>query len=129
MAYRYDHMHLRTRDVKKTAEYYQRVLGAKILESIQSDGRPRTDLDLDGLTIFLAPVAPDAATPSAPAATPTAASGASRATSSSRPRPRSRASGRARSWDATTSSTSTRTASVRRRWPRPSSSRRWPTRR
>jgi catechol 2,3-dioxygenase-like lactoylglutathione lyase family enzyme len=67
MAYRYDHMHLRTRDVKKAAEYYQRVFGAKILESIQSDGRPRTDLDLDGLTIFLAPVAADAAVPSAPA--------------------------------------------------------------
>ena len=67
MAYRYDHMHLRTRDVKKTAEYYQRVFGAKILDSIQSDGRPRTDLDLDGLTIFLAPVAADAAVPSAPA--------------------------------------------------------------
>jgi catechol 2,3-dioxygenase-like lactoylglutathione lyase family enzyme len=67
MAYRYDHMHLRTRDVKKTAEYYQRVFGAKIVESIQSDGRPRTDLDLDGLTIFLAPVAADAAVPSAPA--------------------------------------------------------------
>src|SRR6516165_1152973 len=54
MSYRYDHMHLRTRDVKKT------------LESIQSDGKPRTDLDLDGLTIFLAPVAADAAIPSAP---------------------------------------------------------------
>jgi lactoylglutathione lyase len=67
MTYRYDHMHLRTRDVKKTAEYYQRVFGAKILESIQSDGRPRTDLDLDGLTIFLAPVPADAAVPSAPA--------------------------------------------------------------
>src|SRR5213594_800131 len=60
MTYRYDHMHLRTRDVKKTAEYYQRVFGAKILESIQSDGKPRTDLDLDGLTIFIAPVAPEA---------------------------------------------------------------------
>jgi lactoylglutathione lyase len=66
MAYRYDHMHLRTRDVKKTAEYYQRVFGAKILESIQSDGKPRTDLDLDGLTIFIAPVAPETAIPSAP---------------------------------------------------------------
>jgi catechol 2,3-dioxygenase-like lactoylglutathione lyase family enzyme len=59
-------MHLRTRDVKKTAEYYQRVFGAKIIESIQSDGKPRTDLDLDGLTIFIAPVAPDAVIPSAP---------------------------------------------------------------
>jgi catechol 2,3-dioxygenase-like lactoylglutathione lyase family enzyme len=66
MAYRYDHMHLRSRDVKKTAEYYHRVFGAKIVESIQSDGKPRTDLDLDGLTIFIAPVAPEAAIPSAP---------------------------------------------------------------
>jgi len=64
--YRYDHMHLRSRDVKKTAEYYHRVFGAEILESIQSDGRPRTDLDLNGLTIFIAPVSPDAAIPSAP---------------------------------------------------------------
>src|SRR2546425_11285870 len=66
MAYRYDHMHLSSRDVKKAAEYYHRVFGAKIVESIQSDGNPRTDLDLDGLTIFTAPVAPEAAIPSAP---------------------------------------------------------------
>jgi len=64
--YRYDHMHLRSRDVKKTAEYYHRVFDAEIVESIQSDGRPRTDLDLNGLTIFIAPVASDAAIPSAP---------------------------------------------------------------
>jgi len=65
--YRYDHMHLRTRDVKKTAEYYRDVFDAKIVESIQSDGRPRTDLDLNGLTIFIAPVAPEATTPPAAA--------------------------------------------------------------
>ena len=53
--------------MKKTAEYYHRVFGAEIVESIQSDGRPRTDLDLNGLTIFIAPVAADAAIPSAPA--------------------------------------------------------------
>ena len=64
--YRYDHMHVRSRDVKKTAEYYHQVFGAKILESVQSDGKPRTDLDLNGLTIFIAPVAADAKTPSAP---------------------------------------------------------------
>jgi catechol 2,3-dioxygenase-like lactoylglutathione lyase family enzyme len=64
--YRYDHMHLRSRDVQKTAQYYHQVFGAKILASIQSDGKPRTDLDLNGLTIFIAPVSPDAAIPSAP---------------------------------------------------------------
>jgi lactoylglutathione lyase len=66
VTYRYDHMHLRSRDVKKTAEYYHRVFGATILESVQSDGRARTDLDLNGLTIFIAPVPADAAIPSAP---------------------------------------------------------------
>src|SRR5437870_1527407 len=65
--YRYDHMHVRSRDVKKTAEYYHQVFDAKIVESVQSDGKPRTDLDLNGLTIFIAPVSPDAATPPAPA--------------------------------------------------------------
>jgi lactoylglutathione lyase len=65
--YRYDHMHLRSRDVKKTAEYYRDVFDAEIVESIQSDGKPRTDLDLNGLTIFIAHVAPDATVPPAPA--------------------------------------------------------------
>ena len=64
--YRYDHMHVRSRDVKKTAEYYRQMFDAEIVESIQSDGRPRTDLDLNGLTIFIAAVPPDAAVPPAP---------------------------------------------------------------
>ena len=40
--YRYDHMHLRSRDVKKTAAYYKEMFDAEIVESIQSDGKPRT---------------------------------------------------------------------------------------
>ena len=65
--YRYDHMHVRSRDVKKTAEYYRDMFDAEIVESIQSDGKPRTDLDLNGLTIFIAYVAPEAEVPPAPA--------------------------------------------------------------
>jgi lactoylglutathione lyase len=65
--YRYDHMHLRSRDVKTTAAYYHQMFDAEIVESVQSDGRPRTDLDLNGLTIFIAPVAPEAAAAPAPA--------------------------------------------------------------
>jgi lactoylglutathione lyase len=64
--YRYDHMHVRSRDVKKTAEYYRRMFDARIVESIQSDGKHRTDLDLNGLTIFIAPVPAEATIPSAP---------------------------------------------------------------
>ena len=58
--YVYDHIHLRTRDPEGMAEYFHRVFDAKVIESVQSDGRPRLDLDLDGLIIFIAPVAPDA---------------------------------------------------------------------
>jgi catechol 2,3-dioxygenase-like lactoylglutathione lyase family enzyme len=65
--YTYDHIHLRTRDPKGMAEYFNRVFDARILESVQSDGRPRIDLDLDGLIIFIAPVAPDADIAAAPA--------------------------------------------------------------
>ena len=64
--YRYDHMHVRSRDVRKTAEYYRDMFDAEIVESIQSDGKPRTDLDLNGLTIFIAAVPQEATTPPAP---------------------------------------------------------------
>ena len=64
--YSYDHMHLRTRDPMATAQYYHKMFDARIIESIQSDGRPRIDLDLNGLTIFLALVPQEAKIPSAP---------------------------------------------------------------
>jgi catechol 2,3-dioxygenase-like lactoylglutathione lyase family enzyme len=38
------------------AEYFRRVFDAKVIESVQSDGRPRVDLDIDGLIVFIAPV-------------------------------------------------------------------------
>jgi lactoylglutathione lyase len=64
--YTYDHIHLRTRDPRGMAEYFNQVFGAKILESVQSDGRPRIDLDLDGLIIFIAPAPADADIPAGP---------------------------------------------------------------
>ena len=66
LTYRYDHMHVRSRDVKKTAEYYHQMFDAEIVQSVQSDGKPRTELDLTGLPIYIAPVRPEAATPPAP---------------------------------------------------------------
>jgi lactoylglutathione lyase len=65
--YSYDHIHLRSRDPMATAQYYHKMFDAKILESIQSDGQPRIDLDINGLTVFIARVAADAAIPEAPA--------------------------------------------------------------
>ncbi len=52
--YSYDHIHLRTQDPMATARYYNEMFGAEIIESVQSDGQPRIDLDINGLTIFIA---------------------------------------------------------------------------
>jgi lactoylglutathione lyase len=65
--YSYDHIHLRTRDPRGTAEWYARMFGAKVLESVQSDGQPRIDLDINGLTVFIAQVPTDAEMAQAPA--------------------------------------------------------------
>lgn len=54
-AYTYDHIHLRSRDPMDTARYFHRMFDAEIIESVQSDGKPRVDLDINGLTIFIAP--------------------------------------------------------------------------
>ena len=67
MRFRYDHIHLRSRDLEATAEYYARVFGAEVLRSVQSDGQSRIDLDIDGLTLFLAKVAEGEDVPEAPA--------------------------------------------------------------
>ena len=54
--YAYDHIHLRTKDPKGMADYFHSMFDAEIIESVQSDGIPRTDLDIDGLRVFIAPV-------------------------------------------------------------------------
>jgi catechol 2,3-dioxygenase-like lactoylglutathione lyase family enzyme len=64
--YSYDHIHLRSRDPMATAQYYHKMFDAKIIESIQSDGQPRIDLDINGLTVFLARVPPNASIDEAP---------------------------------------------------------------
>ena len=56
--YTYDHIHLRTADPEATAEYYRKMFGAEIIESVQPDGGKRIDLDINGLAIFIARVAP-----------------------------------------------------------------------
>jgi lactoylglutathione lyase len=65
--YSYDHIHLRSRDPMATAQYYHKMFDAKIVESIQSDGRPRIDLDINGLTVFIAQVSADSIIGQAPA--------------------------------------------------------------
>ena len=63
--YSYDHIHLRSREPMETARYFNTMFDAKIVESVQSDGQPRVDLDINGLTIFIAPA--DKSVPPGPA--------------------------------------------------------------
>ena len=58
-AFKYDHVHLRSPDPEETARYYEKMFGAEIIRSVQSDGRERIDLNLGGLTVFLAKVDPN----------------------------------------------------------------------
>ena len=55
----YDHVHLRSPDPEETARYYQRMFGAEIIKSVQSDGRERVDMKLGGVMMFIAKVEPD----------------------------------------------------------------------
>ena len=54
IVYKYDHIHLRSQKPLETAKYFAKMFGAKIIESIQTDGQPRIDLDINGLAIFIA---------------------------------------------------------------------------
>jgi lactoylglutathione lyase len=54
-AIRFDHVHLRTSDPEGMAQWFERVLGAEILRSVEQ-GRPRIDIALGGMKIFVAPV-------------------------------------------------------------------------
>ena len=63
--YTYDHIHLRSQDPMATAQYFNKMFDAKILESVQTDGQSRIDIDVNGLMIFIA--AADETTPAGPA--------------------------------------------------------------
>ena len=52
--YTYDHIHLRSVAPMETARYFEKMFDAKIIESVQTDGQPRIDLDINGLAIFIA---------------------------------------------------------------------------
>jgi catechol 2,3-dioxygenase-like lactoylglutathione lyase family enzyme len=62
--YTYDHIHLRSQDPMATAQYFNKMFDAKILESVQTDGQSRIDIDVNGLMIFIA--AADDTTPAGP---------------------------------------------------------------
>lgn len=55
--YTWDHIHLRTADPEGMVQWFERMLGAQIIRSMQA-GKPRLDIRLGGANIFVAPVAP-----------------------------------------------------------------------
>jgi lactoylglutathione lyase len=55
--YTWDHIHLRTPDPAAMAQWFERMLGAEVIRTMQQ-GQPRIDLKLGGANIFIAPVSP-----------------------------------------------------------------------
>ena len=53
----WDHIHIRSRDPEATAQWYERMLDAQVIRSMQQ-GKPRIDLKVGGANVFLAPVTP-----------------------------------------------------------------------
>jgi lactoylglutathione lyase len=60
-SFTYDHVHLRSPDAEATARWYETMFGAEVIRSVQSDGRPRIDLQLGGVAVFIAQVPPEQA--------------------------------------------------------------------
>ena len=56
--FRFDHIHLFTRDPEATAAFYERMFGAEVIRSMPQ-GKPRIDLKLGGANIFILDVSQD----------------------------------------------------------------------
>ena len=53
--YTWDHIHLRSPDPEATAQWFEKMLGAEVIRTMQQ-GAQRIDLKLGGANIFIAPV-------------------------------------------------------------------------
>jgi catechol 2,3-dioxygenase-like lactoylglutathione lyase family enzyme len=66
LRYRFDHVHLRSPDPEATAAWFEAMLGAEVIRSVQQ-GKPRIDMKVGGQDVFLIEAdAAAAAPPSAP---------------------------------------------------------------
>jgi len=54
----FDHVHLRSPDPEATATWFETMLGAQVIRSVQQNAT-RIDLKIGGQNIFIAPVGPD----------------------------------------------------------------------
>jgi lactoylglutathione lyase len=62
----FDHIHLFTRNPDETAAFYEHMLGAEVIRSMQQ-GKPRIDLKLGGANIFILDVSQDPKAAAGPA--------------------------------------------------------------
>jgi lactoylglutathione lyase len=56
--YTFDHIHLRSPDPEATATWFERMMGAQVLRTLQQ-GKPRIDVKLGGINIFIAEAGSD----------------------------------------------------------------------
>jgi len=54
-SFTFDHIHLRSPDPEATAQWFEKMLGAEVIRSMQQ-GQPRIDLKVGGANVFVAPV-------------------------------------------------------------------------
>jgi lactoylglutathione lyase len=54
----WDHIHLRSTDVEAAANWYEQMLGAEVIRTMQQ-GKPRIDLKIGGANVFLYQVTGD----------------------------------------------------------------------
>ena len=50
--YHLDHLHLVSKDPQATARYFREMFDANVAESLSAEGKPRIDVELDGLAII-----------------------------------------------------------------------------
>lgn len=65
-SFTWDHIHLRTTDPEAMAAWFEKMLGAEVIRTMQQ-GAPRVDLKLGGADIFIMPVKDGDGTHAAPA--------------------------------------------------------------
>src|SRR3712207_9231910 len=61
-----DHVHLRSPDPERAANFYVEILGAKLVNRMQNGAALRGVVDLGGLQLFIEQVPPETACPPAP---------------------------------------------------------------
>ena len=63
--YTWDHVHIRSSNPEATAQWFETMLGAQVLRSVQQ-GKPRIDLKVGGANVFILEVVPGDKTNPAP---------------------------------------------------------------